>query len=640
MDAARLSQLRYGERPRRLDGRISFDCKSLIRIALGLALITGIHMLVGLRANASTSPFADLEQWLHLAYVESQDRAGFGDYPIEVLDTPSLYSTSGAVAILSALGVPIPDEGLIAGWIQLLQTDRGLYDDPSVDAPPLVETFWALSALHELGHAPDDLQLIRDTLLGFLDSDGLAQAVDGSGATTLSARLSAAWQIVRCLSEAEMLEDDTVRARLETTLARCLTIFSEMQQEIASLPAWSSDDSFQLAWTMTNLIAAIDPNSLPECGCNFLRQQLEALECAPVDFLGPEMICPLLDAAAVVLGWEPLPNRVVACVESYLVERVSPTLEPLGAFGWTNSWGMWVDPMMNVGYIGLYGRTGSEYPDREGLLAALEVAHIATGWVRVVLAVPHPDFTYFGVTLCRAIGATFFSAEKLIQSALMTIDDPNSDLQDLLYSVRILKNLGHFGASERSSIEFVIARMAQSDLEDGAYWLVPLALEASITPTGNTRAILEDRLQNDLVLGLREAPLLMLRELALLRQLLDDGPEPSEIAEAVLSLQSPAGGFLSRPFAPYPDLLSTLSALQVLDRLGQIDNTTSDSCRQWVETCHDPPGYGLVSPGDLSAGSEEYHADLYTTYMGFAIRGILTPTSSCAMPFVFAASPR
>jgi len=565
---------------------------------------------------------AALEQWLRLAYVETEDQAGFGDLPIEVPWTPTLYSTSAAVLIRTALDAPIRDGHAIASWIGSLRTPDGLYDDPSEGAPILIETYWALSALRALDAIPDDSVLTHESLVRLIDRDGLAPPV-GEGEPTLLARLLGAWQVIRCLHELGTLGSDPMRQRLQPTLDQCLLQLEESAGQARNCRPWSQEEGCTLSSTALRFICAIEPSLLPEAGEELLQYQLNAIADAPTDFIGSIYITELLEAAERYYGWSTIPGGVSSAIRVYLHNRVAPSLEPFGAFGWGNTWGIWLDPQMNIAYASLFHRIEEIHPYSARLLGALDAARIEAGWVRMAIAVPHPDYTYFGLTLCRAIEANFHDEKKLVRNATSILEGSESTLQDLLYAVRILKDLCRFGLAEREMLSSRIGLLWESQLVEDAYWLVRLVLESGIEPTGDIRAVLETRARQGAEPRLEDRPMLWLRESAwLLTILATDCFDPQEIVETVISLQSPEGGFLSRSQAPYPDLFSTLCAVETLAELGELNRISASHCLKWVERCYDSPGYLPASPLDVS-DDEQGYADLYTTYMAVRIKEIL-----------------
>lgn len=568
-----------------------------------------------------------LEQWLRLAYVETDERAGFGDFPVELLAEPTLYTTSGAVAILTSLDIPIRDSAAIATWIGSLRTEAGFYDDPSEGAPLLFETLWALSALRDLDALSTNSPVTIASLLDLIECDGLASP-EGTQESTLPQRLHEAWQMVRCLGALGVLQSDAVHVALQPTVDRCLLLFEEREDAFEGCQPWAGDETHDLLWTATRILCAIDPGRLPDVGARLLENQLALIEDVPTDFIGSILISELLDAAESYYAWSVIPEDSVFAVRRYLVDHVLPTLEPFGAFGWTRAWGTWLDPQMNIEYVGLYARIGESLPYASRILNAFDAARIDSGWVRMAMAVPHPDFTYFGYTLSRSTGATSFSKEKLLQGVLATLTDPESNLQDLLYVVRILKDSQRYGADEKELVASRIHRMWESELTEGAYWLVRLVLESEIAPNEYVIRVLEERARQDASAISENRIMLVLREMVWLQSILDEEwLARGAIAQAVLELQSPQGGFLGRTDASYPDLFSTLCAIETLEALGKLDLVSASQCLNWVEGCYSSPGYLLGNPLDVPSDKEGY-VDLYSTYMAVRTMEILAASGS------------
>jgi len=570
----------------------------------------------------------NLEQWLRLAYVETEYRAGFGDYPAELLKQPTLYSTSSAVAILLTLGVPIFDVESVVDWVETLRLENGLYDDPMEGAPILFETEWALATLRHLGATSAQAQRLQDTLLDMIESDGLASPVYDGEDPTFSARLHELWQIVRCLREMDVLQDMSVRAALQLSLDRCLGLLDE-QRTPGEWQPWSEDDTSGLVRTCTKIICAIDAAQLPSRFIDFLDQQLAAIAFAPIDFTGSGRICDVLDVAAEVHGWTTIPEYVAATIREYLTVNVQQSLGPLGAFGWTRSWGAWIDPHMNVRYVELHQRVKQPYSNQQALLDAFDSARIEGGWVRMVLCGPSQDYSYFGLSMARFIGSTAFSEEKLAANAMKAIEDSDSSLQDLLYAARTLKAVGRFKDEERAEIARAIDRMFSRDLFEGAYWLVRLVYEAELAPTGTLLVILEDRLLADIEQTQIRNSVLLLRELAWLQAILGASASESQaLIDALLELEGPTGGFFVRQEAPFADMLSTLAALEALSVLGAVEQISAARCLDWLEHCFVGPGYLLATREDVAATStDEEYADSYATYMAVRIRELLAAGS-------------
>ncbi|TFH06764.1 MAG: hypothetical protein E4H08_10520 [Candidatus Atribacteria bacterium] len=605
-----------------------------VLVSLWLVVLVALGTISTASFGGSDSPSGldgmdteTLEQWLRLAYVETDERAGFGDFPVELLAEPTLYTTSGAVAILTALDVPIRDILAIATWIGSLRTEAGFYDDPSEGAPLLFETLWALSALRDLDALSTNSPVTVASLLDLIESDGLASP-GGEQEPTLPQRLHEAWQIVRCLGALGVLQSDAVHVALQPTVDRCLQLLEEQKGDFSECQPWADDETHDLLWTATRILCAIDPGSLPEVGARLLEKQVGSIEDVPTDFIGSILISELLDVAESYYAWSVIPEDTVFAVRSYLVDHVLPTLEPFGAFGWTRAWGTWLDPQMNIEYVGLYARIGESLPYASRILDAFDAARIDSGWVRMAMAVPHPDYTYFGLTLSQSTEATFFSEEKINQGALTTLADPESDVQDLLYAVRILKDSQRYGVDEKELVASRVHRMWESELTEGVYWLVRLVLESEIAPNESIAGVLEERAQQDASAVSENRIMLVLREMAWLQSILDEEwLDPEAIAQAVLDLQSPQGGFLGRTDAPYPDLFATLCAIETLEALGKLDLVSASQCLNWVEGCYSGPGYLLGNPLDVPADEEGY-VDLYSTYMAVRIMEILAASGS------------
>jgi hypothetical protein len=559
------------------------------------------------------------ERWLRRAYAVAGARAGFGDYLVDNVDVPSLQETWAAISILPAL--PPTSQGkpsLTVEWIDSLRLPDGLYDDPTTEAPVLLETSWALGILNALGAEPETCDATLATLVAAADE--CTQKLDGeghgSGSGTLG-ELSLIMHSIELLRGNTFLTGDASLARVRRTVSGLLVAALQDEQELS---ADAREDAW--TWQLTLLVAKTHEAKSPELVRKALTQHLQRISSWPSGFVAEQQLLDLVDVSGRVFGWAALPLDVHALITGYLA-ATALAMPPSGAYEWSFEEWSWVDPALNTARAHLYALVGEEALGHEAIAEAMDGLRCARGWSTLVEALPSIDFTYFGTRLALRYGAQFVDYGRVAEYARSSLADPEATAQDLLYGARTLLALASFSAEDRAGVDARIAALGEDAVNADSYWLAPLLIEANIVPSGATRNALESAF-DEFLPSLSEPQIGSLRLLAQLFTLLGKPSDDvlTDILRAAHSLAVPGAGFRWTSAAPLADLASTYCAVELFATVGRPDELDVGTLREFVQSCWVAPGFRLLRASDDPSGEEAY-VDLFTTYMGVQVLSIL-----------------
>lgn len=374
---------------------------------------------------------APVERWLQRAYAVAGPRAGFGDYPVDNVDLPSLQETWAAIAILPALAATAEGKlPLTAEWIDSLRLPDGLYDDPTTEAPVLLETSWALGSLNALDAEPGARDVTLATLVAAADECVDGEGRDG-GSSTLG-ELSLIMRSIEVLRGNTFLTSDASLARVRSAVSGLLVAALQDEQVLSA-------DALEDArmWLLTLLVAKTHEAKSPELVRNALTQQLQRIPSWPSGVVAEQQLLDLVDVSGRVFGWADLPSDVRALITAYLA-ATALAMPPSGAYEWSFGEWSWVDPALNTSRAHLYALVGEEAPGHEAIAEAIDGLRCARGWSTLVEALPSIDFTYFGTRLALRYETQFVDYGLVTEYARSSLADPAATAQDLLYAVRTL----------------------------------------------------------------------------------------------------------------------------------------------------------------------------------------------------------
>ncbi|MBN1859270.1 hypothetical protein JW848_08710, partial [Candidatus Bipolaricaulota bacterium] len=376
-----------------------------------------------------------IPRWLDLSYVESEDVAGFGEYPYDRLEQPSLYATHGAVVNASYNGIPVENDGAIVEWLASLQQPCGSFDDPVTDAPALNETVWALQTLRLIGA---DLLRFADAL-AFLESTIATLSLDETEiANEFRSAMFDLHLVSACQSElatAGLLLDEGVLESLGEDLA---SVSPRMDSRIETASVWSWDEDDEAVWAYVIAVAQFAPETLSQASIEFLEAHLSTIkQHAPAHFLSCAWIRDLLVASAAAFQWETIPQVVAEQVWEFLVDRIFPATREVAGYGWTNRDGVrWLDTQMTVPLIQVCHLLGRSYPFAAPFSATLLPLRGPSGWGQQVQIVRDASSTFFALEIAQQIGWAGFSECKVLSFFKSVIQAPDSLPSDVAYAAK------------------------------------------------------------------------------------------------------------------------------------------------------------------------------------------------------------
>ncbi|MEW5826275.1 MAG: prenyltransferase/squalene oxidase repeat-containing protein [Candidatus Bipolaricaulota bacterium] len=560
----------------------------------------------------------ELRRWLSRAYVESQTSGGFGDYPLENLDVATLHQTHAALEIIGQVGPgAVQSPAATLSWVASLRKSGGMYDDPGTNAPILLETLWAVSVVRVLAGPALEVDQTAGALMAALEAALILESrSDGCATAHLSDAALAAAALERLLG--------SVFLQTAPQLATSREIAASLVGRLRSGPdggTWRSLEGERDA-LLARVLACLLGSGTPRVASDILSQDLAALEGTQSDLPPESVVRALLDTCCLVWGWRDLPQRIQSSLQSYLAATLHRCGAD-GAYAWSNPWGVWVDPALNADRAALYAMAGDENPGTPALSRALDRLACHLGWSSLIQAIPGPDYTYFGVRLCSALGGCGGDETKLAAGARATLGDPASSAQDLLYGFRTLVALGLWEGADRAALVGRLEEWPPDDVHRDIYWLAPLHAEAAIAPARDARQALIAT-AFELTSGEGFPQMAQLRLLAYIVTLVgeDAGASEREIVRWVLALSTEDGGFRWSLGSSSPDLPSTYCAAELLALLGALGEARCDAMAAFVATCWREPGFLPLRPADIPRG-EEFAIDLFTTYMGLQVLELL-----------------
>jgi len=557
----------------------------------------------------------ELARWMDLSFVEADDFAGYGPYPPELLVSPALYWTHGAVQILSSLARPIENSRQVGDFVRSLEQTNGMYDDAATDAPVFMETLWALRVLRLLEEPPRSPEAVRNGLLENLRGLALDPAIIDRH---LIQQLADAMLIVQGLQQLDGKEAVSSYPESRRVSEAARQVLLEHPLTAADCLLWNTGPAFDAFWLAARLVSAVNPRSMPNHAVECLERCANGIPTASGDFIITAQIANLVEMLGAVQEWTNMPSCTRNDIRDFLTNRVFPSICDIGGYGWRNAWnGGVIDTPANVRLVQLCAQVGVDYPHTQALVAALDLVRVHDGWIPRDLATPSPHMTYYALIMLTDAGLSPPSPTKVASYLRSFFRSPGESLRNLFHAAigRIL--LGEERGAVRDEVLASLSASPSIELAEEPEWLTALLFHfqlsvetSAIDSVLTARAIeLADYFQQT-----SDPRMFMLHEMAQLASILQRDIVPRDaLLSAILALEAEGGGFLAIDGSPIADTGSTLEAIEALSALQAADAIPAETCRRFVERCSVPPGFSFAPPEELVALNEDVYVDLLTS---------------------------
>lgn len=567
---------------------------------------------------------ADREQWvenlklrLRVSYRQDPSGASFGFVSRNTISQPSLYATRAVVGINAALGQPIENPERIRVWIESLRDQEGAYDDKHLKFSRLVQTYWAVKTLRNLGYAPNAPDKTIAFIRSLQDSDGLFHEDTSSANSTLSQKLSSTFFALNILRD---LGVDLKRASYLESTQKILAQY--LQTQIAALEEGTFPPADAPFVSVVRDLAWIDPLAVDPRFRSVIEHNLTLVHITN-DFRSQMLALSFLDAGA-QLGLE-YPDTQIERLRQSLQATALPQLNQQTAI--TTEAGI-IEPAMTLVLVQLLKRLAVPYPNQTTLQKQLAKYRIREGWIMFTIPKADAGITYHALVIADSIGYTEFDAlqvAKYLQKEILK-PDASENLRVVPYAVQALALLGQKpDAAALQAIEQSAATRIENAKEAADFQsLVDLALLTRITKN-KWSALLQERTRQaiqhlDAQTDLRAAEAIY--KVALLQTVSQQEViSPQQLKTNLLALATSDGGFKAVPTAQTGDLVSTYFALDALIMMGDTKGIEPQKIRQFVLSTQDEYGFTFVPRATLQQESFKGTGleNALATYIGFEI---------------------
>jgi len=352
----------------------------------------------------------NLNQYLQLSYVVSNENAGFGN--LVNIFHPSLYSTYSVVGILKGISPDrVKDPDSVVKWINSLYNKEGFYCDPGFNVPKLEQTNWAISILKLLGSQPSSPQSIVQFLKSRQRKDGLFFMKDVKSGNSVKDYMGISYGAIQIL---QLIDITPIEAAKTLDIAGLhKTVLSYITKTLANGgPALKDQDSGYLI-SAIYILSYIDKNSVPKKAKEWIIRKIGEINTLPPDVLFyPSLINNLLDTAEFLSIQE---AKEPDTLKQYLKEKIFPQENLGGGFypGKENT--NFIEPMLTYEVFKLSERSGLGYPSFLNLVHIIEIHRIKNGWINFVTFKPSAEATFYGLAIAKDIEITKeFSTDKIL----------------------------------------------------------------------------------------------------------------------------------------------------------------------------------------------------------------------------------
>ncbi len=586
----------------------------MMRAALPLmlaALVTPGHSVLCVPSRPYDPIWvSNLSLWLEAAYSESGDRAGFGDIGPDRVWTPNLYSTYGSILSLRSLGIIADASESVGNWINSLLNEQGAYDDPLNDAPPTLETYWALATLQALGVEPIDPIRIAGYILSLQRSSGLFQSDSGPADSLYEdiASTSLCLEILRIAGRGtEQLALEAAQAAARGAAQIMETLLADCEGDWRRLGGIEAEEFRALV----GLLAAASPAMLHDQEKAALLYYLDQIAGTETGFLGPVLINSVLDAAeeAGIITEDSIPG--LPGLRDYLLTRIRPEIEALGGYGWDQGVAAKLDPVMTEPTVLLFSRAGLEYPGRDQLVETLAKYRRSEGWSTFAIVVPTLDFTLFGAGIAQEVCWPGFSPAKILTYAMDVLESLDADPYNLYFALRVATTVGASGTGDALAVREAAERLYRIGIDERDVLLVSLLAELGIPPPLDITDVLREMAGQMAAFLSSSLRMETVRDLVLIQRILGEVWLTAEDLEKLIDSLEADGGYRVIPESPAPDLKSTALAIESLCLLGRQTGIDIPAVSLFVVSCQREYGFAWTPAGSIL----DSDPDFYSTYV-------------------------
>lgn len=583
-------------------------------------------------ADISPAPSADLVAdqewldrltfWLGVGYAEGPAGAAFASIDPELLRSPSLYNTYGAIGVQRELELRTSDPQAVVRWIENLRNAEGAFDDPALDLPVLIETYWALRVLRWLGGDLNGRGATRTYLLELQGEDGLFRSQGGfGGSETEDAFIATHYAVESLLMLGESPQDEALSG-CEDGLQRQLS--SMIQDGAAPIEAPASTYLIGGAHTL----ARINPSALGGQLRAYLAGLIRGVPSLGTDPGSISRLNMLMETGD-LLAEGPSADMQVPLgdyISAQIVPLVGKILEQPS-----------LDAGMLYETIRLLRQDEINLELREAVRKALAGPRIDQGWIGVIIPIPNPEATYYALGISDLIGLQDYGRLQVIDYLRQELDPIRAGL-DLRIAYASVRGLRLLGAELDPAIATELRRAALGRISAGAdpgtemdelYWFCQLARELDWQVRGLVRSRLEAEAEK-IAAGREQTSIRALHHLLLLQGVLDRHFLADDvISDLVMDLQTPQGGFRPSLEISIPDVHTTYLAISALSSLDRLESLNREQLVDYLEACRADFGFSYVALS-IETESEEtgpMQIDLLSTYDGLRILEMLSTTN-------------
>jgi len=360
---------------------------------------------------------ANLNQYLHLSYINMGDKSAFGLLGGDVF-SPNLYATYAVVGILNSLSYSIEEPSPVVKWIQSLQNRKGIYYDKDTLAEPIEQTYWAISTLKRLNVSPPNSRDILLFLKNHEQGNGLFMFEDSKTEKSMESCISQTYFAISILHLLDMPPDNVSKTLNLKALSKTLQTY--IGNHLSSTVPLNSKESGYLISAIYEL-SYINKNLVPKKAYNWMSEKIQEIKTLPYGVQYVALINNLFEAMR-SLGITP---QDVSSVDNYLKQKVFPMQNENEGFGFGEGNSNFIEPMVTYEVVRLFKLSSiSRYPNLDTLIKTLKIHCVKNGWIKFITFEPSVVGTYYAVSLAELNGnIKEYPMNKLIKYLTDEIED-------------------------------------------------------------------------------------------------------------------------------------------------------------------------------------------------------------------------
>jgi hypothetical protein len=389
-----------------------------------------------------------LNQFQSLTYVEETDRAAFGSIIPRNLE-PSLYTTYSIVRMLKGIGANIENKEQIAGFINSIRNQDGMYLDAlNYNQHKSNETSQAIEVLSDLGVKPENIDATVKYLMSLAYGDGTFLQYKEGIITTEESRI---YRIIKGtgavvtslinLGQADKIPQNTKGV-----------ILDEINLELDKNEHFNAGTTGSIIGAV-KVLTLINPELVPDSAKNYISLALKELP-SEADISFPGRAIYLLDIAHTLKLPEAEDGNIMDGLRTYLKDKIFPLQNLSGGYGPDET----IEPLTTGDVVILADRLGIEYPDLSKLMTNIDNHRVDNGWA--VFLVPSIGtinyvFTYYGIEIADFSGFEY-DKEKVnvfldnCLSGILPGSGEEISLKELYYAVNTIKTMNGGLTSEEN----------------------------------------------------------------------------------------------------------------------------------------------------------------------------------------------